>query len=339
MRCHFVLVALFTTILAHAYGQTRTFPFPAERTLPEMTETTVVIRAMTDGATVSTDLANRTLAVTGTPDQLAIGAWLFDAVEGSSSPAAGSTGDGSPIVKEYPLAGGETVHVDYLPGVLTMQDVQGIVTLARSISNVRGIYVDTRARAAIMRGPQDQVELSDWLLSELGAASRQEPAPTLAMHEYASPVSVDRTTALIGSVRVYWLAHIAEPRDFQEMVTAVRSLADIRQLYTYTQVRAVGARGTKEQLGMVDWLFREFDRAAGQTTPDRDAHEYQLPDQAETVRVFYLSGNQSPHEMFARIRAVADIRRLYACTSLRAVAVRGTPEQIALVERVITASK
>jgi hypothetical protein len=336
MRCHFVLGALFTTILAYAYGQTRTFSFSAERTLPEMAETTVVIRAMTDGATVSTDLANRTLAVTGTPDQLAIGAWLFSALE---EPALGSSDDGSPIVKEYPLAGGETVHVDYLPGVGSMQGMQEIVTLVRSTTDLRRAYTGNRVRAAIMRGPRDQVELSDWLLSELGPASRQEPAETLAMHEYAKPVSVDRTPELTGSARVYWLAHTATPQDFQEMVTIARSLAGIRYLLTYTQARAVAARGTKDQLGIVDWLFREFDRAASQGTPDESVHEYQLPERAEAVRMFYLGRDQSPQDAVARIRAVADIPRIYTYTALRALVVRGTTDQTAVVERVITANK
>jgi hypothetical protein len=132
------------------------------------------------------------------------------------------------------------------------------------------------------------------------------------MNEYPLTVRADPAFERGGLVRVYDLAHIATIHDFQEVATMARFMANIRLLFSYNTARAAAARGTPEQITLVDWLFKDLDRAASPDAPaqpgrDSAAHEYRLPGTGEIVRVFYLTHNQTPQqieEIATQIRAI-----------------------------------
>jgi hypothetical protein len=346
MRTSFIQSVITALLVPIAFGQTavenRVFPFSKNRSALEINETATVIREMTDATGVSVDVAKKTLSLTGTAGQIAIGGWLFNELDGPAIlPSATQQGRG-PVVKGYRVSGDDVVHLLYLPDVKTVRDLSEVVTLVRSTGDIRRLMMSGQ-RATITRGTPDQTALTDWLFSELGQASRQSPAQSLTMHEYPLAVRADPAVERGARVRVYDLAHVATVYDFQEVVTMARFMADIRQLYSYSTARAVAARGTPEQLALVDWLFKDLDRAASpdaSTQPGRDstAHEYRLPESDEIVRVFYLSHNQTPQqiaEIATQIRAITQVRRLDTYTALRALALRGTPDQIALAEQFV----
>jgi hypothetical protein len=66
------------------------------------------------------------------------------------------------------------------------------------------------------------------------------------------------------------------------------------------------------------------------------AYELQAPDRgADAVRVFYLTHDETPQDMqeiVNLIRTEADIQRMFPYAARRAIALRGTPDQIALAE-------
>ena len=346
MRNLFALfVLLIPAISAQTRAETRTFAFSSDRNAQEMNETATVIHVITDGTSVAPDMTKRTVTVKGPADQVAIGTWLFETLEGPAPTVPAAQQDFNSPVKEYRLSGDEAIRVFYMPAVNSEREFQEILTLARSTSELRRLFSDNRVKAAILRGPREQIDLSQWLLTELASASRQQPASTLSMHEYPLPVRADWTPALVDSVRIYYLPGIATLQDFQELLTTVRFVADIRQLFGYSTARAAAARGSKEQLAMVDWLFREFDRAASESASPKTAqtdaiHQYQDPQSGDIVRVFYLSQAGTPEQMSQiakRIRTATNVHRIGMYLALGAIAVRGTAQQIDTAGRIVTA--
>jgi hypothetical protein len=103
------------------------------------------------------------------------------------------------------------------------------------------------------------------------------------------------------------------------------------------------ARGTAEAIMLVHWLLQQLDKPAiGQpgapSVPSSTAYEYQTTYDADNiVRVFYL---HSPtvrdfQGVATQVRTKANLRRVFTYNAPRAMAVRGTVDQIAMAERIV----
>jgi len=143
---------------------------------------------------------------------------------------------------------------------------------------------------------------------------------------------------------VFYLTNTGTVQDFQEVATLVRSIGDIRRLFTYNAPKAVAARGTAEQMALAGWLFNELDKPANwrmqaQNSQDSATHEYLMSGSNEgVVHVYYLTDIATVRrfqEIVASVRMAAKIPRTFTYNSPRAVALRGTAEQIALAGRLI----
>ena len=131
------------------------------------------------------------------------------------------------------------------------------------------------------------------------------------------------------AVRIFHVANAKTIRDFQEIATTVRTVADIRRLFTYNSARALVSRGTSDQLALASWLVNELDRAGPHAAAST---EYRMADANQTVvRVFYVPAGTSPQDFLkfaASLRTAAGAQRTVLCEAFRAVAVRGTTTQI-----------
>jgi hypothetical protein len=218
----------------------------------------------------------------------------------------------------------------------TQQDIQEIATVIRSLTGIRQATSDVAQNSLALRGAAAQIEMAEWLLHDLdNAPAPPQPNQSPATHEYRLPGGADDV------VRVFYLAYTQTVQQFQEIATAVRSTADIRRLFTYYAPRAVAVRGTADQVAMAEWLFGQMDKPAvppvpAQQTENLASQEYRLPGSGENVlRVFYLRHTetiQDFQELVVLVRSITDTRRVFTYSSPRAVATRGTADQIALAE-------
>jgi hypothetical protein len=103
-------------------------------------------------------------------------------------------------------------------------------------------------------------------------------------------------------------------------------------------------RGTSDQLALTEWLFNELHQPAHPNPSHKsDVYNYRGADREDgvSVRVFYLPHIQAVQEfqrMAFKVRSEAKIRRVFTFTSPRAIAVRGTADQIAATERLLAES-
>jgi len=144
--------------------------------------------------------------------------------------------------------------------------------------------------------------------------------------------------------RVFHFAHVETPQGLQEIVTVLRTVAEIQRIFLCNAPRSVALRGTADQMAVAEWLFNALDKpASGQSLArlgqDSGMHEYRvLGNSDDVVRVFYLTHTdtvQGLQEIATTIRTIADIQRIFVCNASRALALRGTVDQVARSTRLI----
>ncbi len=69
-------------------------------------------------------------------------------------------------------------------------------------------------------------------------------------------------------VKVFYLKNVTSVQEFQEIVTAVRSITDIRRMFTYAAQNAVMCRGTVDAIALAEKLFHDLDKPKSEVVVD-----------------------------------------------------------------------
>jgi hypothetical protein len=264
----FAITALFVAVV---FGQP-----PAEENLDRVFHIThteagqspgeiaTVIRVMTEIRQVASDGEKNTLAVRGTPGQVALAEWLVDALDKP---------DQNRVTRAYRLPESEPARPASLPGgrddvvrvfypthAGTPRELQELAVALRSIYGVFRLFTYSVTGAIALRGTADQIAVAEWLFNDLDKRS-QIPG----MHELRLPGGGD------DLVRVFYLANSGAGRDVEGVATAVRSKSGIRGLLAYTGTRAVVVRGTAGQIALAGRLINELDQPADRALGEIDA--------------------------------------------------------------------
>jgi hypothetical protein len=324
----FLILALAASA---AFGQAnQVFRLTQNEDRQSLDEIAAVLQRTTDIQQVSTDDLKATVAVEGSAGQIAMADWLVHQMD---LPAKGPFS----AVHEYrpPTGGDDVVRVFYFGHAARPQELQEIAVALRSVADIQRLSVYNPLRAIAVRGTDRQISLAAWMGDQLNQpANGAAPAP----HEYQLPGD--------DVARVFELNNPLTPQDLLELVTLIRSIGDIRRLFIYMPRRAVILRATAERVALAAWLVNELDKPVnGQAAAQEGAapHEYRLSsDSANLVRVFYLTGSQSPEyreKVIAQVRANTGIHRLFVYNALGALAVRGSEGQVATAEKAIEEMK
>jgi hypothetical protein len=211
----------------------------------------------------------------------------------------------------------------------TPQDLQAIVNLIRTTADIQRVYPYAGRRAIMLRGTPAQIALAEWLFSQVDKPVEPQTAKATA-YEYPEPGGG------VDAVRVFYFTHDETPQDLQAIVNLIRTTADIQRIFPDIARRAIALRGTPAQIALAEWLFGELDKAAGPQTNQTDAYEHPAPSGGgDAVRLFFFTHDYTQEdlqEMINVIRTAADIQRIFPYAARRAIALRGTPAQIALAE-------
>jgi hypothetical protein len=213
----------------------------------------------------------------------------------------------------------------------TIQDLQELATMVRSIGEIRQVSVDSNAKSISMRGTPEQIAMAEWLVAELDQSAPYRKG----IREYAiNPAKDDH-------LRIIYIGHADTIQTFQEVATLIRSITEIRYTFTYNAPRAIAVRGTTDQMMMADWLVRQIDEPVGAQSSDQHAatRELHMPGTRDDIlRVFYVNHTdsvQSFQEVATMVRSISAIPRLFTYNETRAIAARGTAEQMAMADWMI----
>jgi len=208
----------------------------------------------------------------------------------------------------------------------TEKDYQDLSTAVLTISGLKARAMDTATLELSVRGPLEQVRIADWVVQELDRPAASTPPPP------SNPYTL-QTKEPENTIRVFYPSQITTDQSFNEVMTAVRTITDIRYVSPYTSHRAVVLRGTREQLKLAEWVLSELNRDSPQETyvfPEGRSDENQ-------VRVFrYTRGDvQQFNEVQTMIRTLTDTRRVYPYIGKRAIVLRGSEEQVDMTKWIL----
>ena len=211
----------------------------------------------------------------------------------------------------------------------TPQDTQEFVNMIRTTAAIQRIFPYAAQRTIALRGTPDEIALAEWLFSRLDKPADPQTART-ATYEFPQP------SGGVEAVRVFYFTHDETPEDLQRMISLIRTTADIQRIYPYVTRRAIALRGSAAQIALAEWLFGELDKDVTPQTKRTEAYErLAAGGRSDAVRLFFFARNETPHdlqEIIQLIRTTADIQRMAPYGPRRAIALRGTPAQIALAE-------
>ena len=132
--------------------------------------------------------------------------------------------------------------------------------------------------------------------------------------------------------RVLHFTSADSPQTFEEIGAVIHSITDVGQAKVDPAEKSLSLRGTASQIALAEWLFTNLDRSTG----NQARHEYRVLGNADdVVRLFYLTNPEVPEgvqEMVTAVRSIGEIWPMFTYNDLRAVAVRGTAEQMRLAE-------
>jgi len=213
----------------------------------------------------------------------------------------------------------------YLTHTDTTQQLMEVGTTIRTITDIQQLSADQAQKSVTVHASPGQIAMAEWLFNELDSPAAEPSVP----HEYRATGSPEDV------VRVFYVTTAATVQDFQEASTLVRTITGIRRVFTYNERKALVIRGTGAQSGLAEWLLKELEPEATSST-----HEYRMedfPHDFNVVRVLRLThaGNvQDFQKVATQIRSAANLTYIFTYNPLRAMAVRGTADQMAIVERV-----
>ena len=211
---------------------------------------------------------------------------------------------------------------------VTAQDFQEVATAALMISDlVTAKSSDAAQREFTANGTPEQLRTVEWVLDQLDRPAGASPASAPLVLE--TPQRGNENT-----IRVFFPSQISSAQDLGEVSTAVRTITDIRRVAIYVSHRAIVVRGTPEQLKLVEWLLAELNRESPQEVYDYP--EDQKDNRIRVLRFARARDAQEFNQAQTMIRTLTDTRRVYPYVAKRAIAMRGTEEQLELAKWVLS---
>lgn len=330
-------ICILTALLAGAaFGQSasRTFYFSHVDSPKALQESLNMVRSMGDIRDATADVEKKSITVSGTPEQISVAAWLCNELDRApeSRPAM--------VRREYPgtltdtRGENQVLRAYFLAHIESQQELQEVTNLSRSIADIQRFFPHNGVYAIVARGTKEQTDLTDWLLSELDRPSNTPMEPGHREHSFSSDPRA-------GVAQLYVLANTETPTAVQEIVNCTRSMADIQRVFPFTSRKVLAMRASAEQIDFADWMLQELDKPAAGAVLDSAPHEYRVPFTVEKnsmARVFFLNHVESPQalqEIVNLVRSTVAVPRAFPNNQSKALAMRGTADQIARAEQII----
>jgi len=329
---------IFLCLITPAFGQTpappikeRVFRFTHSDTVQQINELATLIRHIAEIQDVSVNDAARTVTYRGTATQMGMAEWLFDEIGKPANRLPAAQRPRDMTKHEYRVEGADDVlRVFYLTQIEAVSDFQEVATMIRSLTEIRRIFTFNQPRALAMRGTADQMAAAEWLINEVN----QPAGGQRASREFPFARNADDIVSLLYLPDT--ATATATVADFQEVVVTLRSIGEIRRAFTYNKSRIVAIRATPAQIALARWLADQLTSAADRNEP---SDSYKLNGDLDAVKVFYLPKTLSVAEfqgVAQKVRKATQIRSTFTYNAARALTVRGSLNQLATAQQIVT---
>jgi len=213
-----------------------------------------------------------------------------------------------------------TVH---LVNLGSPQGLQEASIILRTVCHTDGISVDEASASISFTDTPEAAALAEWTLAAIDTGGPDH-------QEYRVPGAADDV------VKVVYMTSARYPVDFQEMITQLRQVLDVTKVFNAFERRAIVFRGNSALVAACTWLIARLDRPFD---PGAAAASYEFPGTGGgNVKVYYLHNLTAPKPTQALLTALrndANVRHVFLSWSPRAIALRGTGEQIAQADQIV----
>jgi type II secretory pathway component GspD/PulD (secretin) len=229
----------------------RVFRFAHAESPQQRQEIVNAVRSVAELERAVVDDRAGAMAVRGTPEQLDLAAWIVGELDRAPSAPAATVMESHQVTGDYL----PQTRAFFLAHAGSPQTIQGIVNAVRSVAEVQRVVAYNANSALVLRGSSDQMALAAWIIRNLDkpAGVQSEAKPLEYTYNDASPRPAT-------AVRMYRMAHATTPQAMQELVNAVRSIAEVQRVTIHTATATVTLRATPTQAAMATWLIEELDR-------------------------------------------------------------------------------
>ena len=160
MRANIILSSA-AVFIAAASGQTpgpsldSVFRFTSPAAVQDLEEIRIGFRSLAMIREMSTGPGSESLTLRGTPEQIALAAWLFPQLDRSE-----------PTSPVYRTPGRDDVaRIFHLANIQTPQDLREISTSVRTMDAVAMLFALNTTKTIVMRGTASQVSFAEWLIN------------------------------------------------------------------------------------------------------------------------------------------------------------------------------
>ncbi len=215
----------------------------------------------------------------------------------------------------------------YFPDVQAPADLQGYLETIRTIGDIRDASANWEKKSIAVSGSTEQISLAAWMSQQFAQPPAARPATVI--HDYPG------TAGNTDQVKAFFLAHATTPQALQEMVNITRSIADVQRFYPCNAAGAIVARGTAEQIGLALWMVQALDQPAASVAPGHLDRPFPTDPRSNTAQIYVLHNTataQTLQEIVNSVRTVADIQRFFPYNAQHVIAMRGSKEQVAFAD-------
>lgn len=207
------------------------------------------------------------------------------------------------------------------------QGLQEIATILRTVGGLQKLSVDPAASTVSIDGTSEELAMAGWMIHQ---ADQKKDSPG---DQFLVPGKSDDV------IRVFFLANSTTPQSAQELLTVLRTVADVQKVFLYSATTALYMRGPAAQVALAAYLINSID-----VQPDRAATspEFQYTEPVrgthEVVRVFHLANvktTRGVQEILTVLRTVLDIQKVFNATAPMDLAIRGTASDLAASEWIL----
>jgi len=198
----------------------------------------------------------------------------------------------------------------------TQQSMQEAATTIKVVGALAQPSTDISTATLTFTGPVEGVALAEWVLPQIDKATGDN-----ALHEYTLPSG--------DIARVVFVANALKPQDMQEVLTVLRTVADVQKVFSVSSNHAMVIRAPEWQMLFAQWIIDQLNVPAGQK-PDATPREFTVggPDfrgLGHGARVNFLGSMTKPQQMqelLTVLRTVGDVMKVFGYTSSHALVLR-----------------
>jgi hypothetical protein len=212
--------------------------------------------------------------------------------------------------------------------------MQEVLNTVRAVAEVQHAVLDPAQRSLAVGGTPDQLSFITWLFTDLDRPASRPQNLVVRDNTFSDPRS--------PAVKIFYPARFTTAQQVQDVVNAVRSIAEVQRVVALNGAGAIVARGNPEQIALAEWIVAELDRSMAGKRP-AGIREYTYPDsdlqvverRTTAVRIYYPASVSTPQDMQETVnglRSFADVQRVVSFVTSGAIIARSNTEQATMMD-------